>query len=573
KFLENVQYYTTMLKTQDAKTVLEPINGVLNSGGGIVEIKIDGSLKLKPEDVNQRLDTFWSALQPKLNLMVQPSAYADIFDQKREKDTIRLFIRATEHFCTVDYNLYLPGDAGLLLPQKQKVVDLLSERDSFKKTDSPQVPLKDLISLVPEQFMYKEVLNFHESKQVQLKYYTSKNELFHNSNGKARKEIAKHISSFGNGIGGVILIGIKNNGEVHGQGTETGSKEKLESGFNEMVKEMSKTWSFTPTQGKHWDVTFVPVTGAEEPRSVIVIHIAGMQNLGGIFTECPKSFELQDGSVSGGAEKVVMLSFSQWNKRMLKDTCKGESEVGPGCQVVPDGFESNLPEEAKEVIRKIKGQTTNGLLVTSSSILSAVQKGGQRKEDGVICDLLLLSESLGRLHLISLVSSGSQDQFFPHARATAKAVKKALVRNGGCYEKFYITCQVVLCDKVGTGPLDISSPDNRYPDEYHLRSSPQELVKINKILQSLVIVLAQFPSFLSNKQGLKFLNLLTKEQFVLLHKKIDEHRELWIQGVAGTGKTVMALEFIRRLPIRFHNLKPENILYVCETPAMLRHIR
>ena len=249
--------------------------------------------------------------------------------------------------------------------------------------------------------------------------------------------------------------------------------------------------------------------------------------------------------------------------------------VGPGCQVVPKGFESNLPEEAKQVIRKIQHQITNGLLVASSSILSAVQKERQRKEDGVICDLLLLSESLGRLHLISLVSSGSQDQFFPHARATAKAAKKALVSNGGCYEKFYITCQVVLCNRVGTEPLEIPSPDSRYPNEYDLPSSPQELVKVNKILQSLVIVLAKFPSFLSNKQGLKFLNLLTKEQFELLCLTIDvkECRELWIQGVAGTGKTVVAVEFIRRLHDRYPNLKSENILYVCERPAMLPQIR
>ena len=248
--------------------------------------------------------------------------------------------------------------------------------------------------------------------------------------------------------------------------------------------------------------------------------------------------------------------------------------VGPKCQVVPNGFESNLPKEAKQVIQKIQKQISNGLLVASSSILSAVQKERQRKEDGVICDLLLLSESLGRLHLISLVSSGSQDQFFPHARATAKAVKKSLVRNGGCYEKFYITCQVVLC-RVGTEPLEIPFPDSRYPKEYDLGSSTQELVKINKILQSLVTVLAQFPSFLSNKQGLKFLNLLTKEQFELLSKLYDvkKKRELWIQGVAGTGKTVVALEFIRRLLNGDPNLKPENILYVCERPAMLPQIR
>ena len=241
--------------------------------------------------------------------------------------------------------------------------------------------------------------------------------------------------------------------------------------------------------------------------------------------------------------------------------------------MVPKGYVSTLPKETEIVIQEIRKRIPNGLLVASPSMLSAVQKEEQRKEDGVICDLLLLNESCAQLHLISLVSSGSQDQFFPHARATAKAVKKSLVRNGGCYEKFYITCQVVLCNRVGIEPLEIPSPDSRYPKEYHLRSSPQGLVKINRILQSLVIVLAQFLSFLSNKQGLCFLNLLTKEQFALLHKEIDEHRELWIHGPAGTGKTVVAVEFMKELQRRDPNLRAANILYVCERPEMLPKIR
>ena len=248
--------------------------------------------------------------------------------------------------------------------------------------------------------------------------------------------------------------------------------------------------------------------------------------------------------------------------------------VGPGCQVVPKGFVSNLSKEAKQVIGQIQEQIKNGLLVASPSMLSAVQKEQQGKKDGVICDLLLLSESLGRLHLISLVSSGSQDDFLPHARATAKAVKNSLVRNGGCYEKFYITCQVVPCNRVGTAEsLKIPSPDSRYSKEYHQRLSPQGLVKINEILQALVIVLAQFPSFLSNKQGLSFLNLLTKEQFQLLYNEIDEHRELWIKGVAGTGKTMVAVEFMRELVRRDPSLRHRNILYVCENVGLRAKIR
>ena len=83
----------------------------------------------------------------------------------------------------------------------------LSEFDSLEEeTDSPQAPITDL---VPERFIYGKVVNFHESKQVQLKCYTSKNALFHISNRKAQDEIVKHISAFGNGNGGKIFIGIK----------------------------------------------------------------------------------------------------------------------------------------------------------------------------------------------------------------------------------------------------------------------------------------------------------------------------------------------------------------------------
>ena len=310
------------------KAVLERVNGVLNSGGGIVQMKIERFLELTPEDLNKKVDIFWGALQNKLVVMIKPSVYTDVFDKKREGDTILLFIRATEHFCTVDYNLYLPGDAGLLPPSYNKVVDLLSKRDSLekKKDYSPQFHIENLSTLVPDQFKYGEVLGFHESKQVQLKFYTSKDELFHHNNQKPQDEIAKHISSFGNGSGGVIFIGIKNNGEVLGQSDKVGGEESLKSGFIAMVKKMSETWSFTPIQGIHWDVQFFSVIGAKEPRTVIAILVAGMQNLGGIFSKFPKSFELQNDSESGGAEKVVLLDFKQWKQKMLSSTCKGESK-------------------------------------------------------------------------------------------------------------------------------------------------------------------------------------------------------------------------------------------------------
>ena len=249
--------------------------------------------------------------------------------------------------------------------------------------------------------------------------------------------------------------------------------------------------------------------------------------------------------------------------------------VEPGCPISPKGFEANLPETAQQVIRQIQEQNSKGrdraLLVASPSMLSSVERDKKHStEDGVICDLLLLNRELGGLHLFTLINSGTKDQFSAYAHATAKAVKNSLVMNGGCYEKFYITSHVVPCDRVGTEPLYELTPDHRYPKEYHLKS-PR--ANIHKILQSLVRVLAQVSSFLASKQGLSFFNLLTKEQFKLLYEEIDEHKELWIQGVAGTGKTVVAVEFIKELLRRDLHLRPKNILYVCENLGILSKIR
>ena len=108
-------------------------------------------------------------------------------------DTIFLFLKAVNHFCTVDYNLHLPGDAGVLLPTYNKVVDLLSKRSL--NMDVPRVPVTDLpVGILPETFTYEDVLNFHKSKQVQFKYFRSKHPILHSSNLQENRKIERQIS-------------------------------------------------------------------------------------------------------------------------------------------------------------------------------------------------------------------------------------------------------------------------------------------------------------------------------------------------------------------------------------------
>ena len=253
-------------------------------------------------------------------------------------------------------------------------------------------------------------------------------------------------------------------------------------------------------------------------------------------------------------------------------------QVDAGCPVSPKDFEKNLPKEAKEVVKWIKEFSSTGpsgaLLVGSPSWRACVSnksdvQGESLLVDGVICDLLLFNRERGGLHLFTLCDTDRVDERLPsYSLTTAKALKKALVIQGGCKEKFYVTPHVVPCHAPERQICQIC-PDSPYPEEYKL----QDHAKINNVLESLVIVLAAIPSALSSKQGLSFFNLLTKEQFQLLYEEIDRFKELWIKGAAGTGKTVVAVELIKELRCRDPDLKQDEILFVCENVGLREQIR
>lgn len=277
--------------------------------------------------------------------------------------------------------------------------------------------------------------------------------------------------------------------------------------------------------------------------------------------------------------KGCLFSVKGSTEKILESFFKVEAE----CPISPKGFEENLPQEAQQVVKEIQKLSsvgyTHALLVGSRSLLASVSKKdeGVRESlsvDGVICDLLLFNSKKGGLHLFTLFNPEKDNkQVRAYSFTTAKILKKLLVVQGGCAEKFYITPHVVPCHSQEVeqqiGPI---FPDNRYPKSYDLAQGRN--TKVNKILESLVNVLAVIPSALSSKMGISLFNLLTKEQFELVYQEIDRSRskELWIKGVAGTGKTIVAVEFINELRRRDPSLQNENILYVCENAGLKRQI-
>ena len=240
--------------------------------------------------------------------------------------------------------------------------------------------------------------------------------------------------------------------------------------------------------------------------------------------------------------------------------------------VSPKGAESNLPKEAQDFIRRFQEQLAKGrrrgLFVLSHSSAWRTDAGSVARPGGCICDLLLISRDMGGLHLLTLCEPGSEEEVSVYSLASAQALKNSLVLEGGCNKKFYISNYVVPCSATTTTD-GLCSANKRYPKQYDMGYSRE---KLNDILEALVIILAKVPSTLSNSLGISFMNLLTKKQFQLVHEQIEHYRELWVKGAAGTGKTLVAVEFMRELRRHDKHLTKDEILYVCENKGIRKQV-
>ena len=87
------------------------------------------------------------------------------------------------------------------------------------------------------------------------------------------------------------------------------------------------------------------------------------------------------------------------------------------------------------------------------------------------------------------------------------------------------------------------------------------------LLQALVIVLLNFRSFLSDQLGCEILNLLTAQQYEILSKSLRKTRELFVHGLPGSGKTIIAMKIMEKIRNTFH-CETDRILYICENQPL-----
>ena len=107
-----------------------------------------------------------------------------------------------------------------------------------------------------------------------------------------------------------------------------------------------------------------------------------------------------------------------------------------------------------------------------------------------------------------------------------------------------------------------------YPRSYNLANTQQ----MEALLQALVIVLLNFRSFLSDQLGCEILNLLTAQQYEIFSKNLRKNKKLFVHGLPGSGKTVMAIKIMEKIRNTF-NCETDRILYICENQRLRDFIR
>ncbi|XP_078081285.1 schlafen family member 9-like isoform X8 [Mustelus asterias] len=291
--------------------------------------------------------------------------------------------------------------------------------------------------------------------------------------------------------------------------------------------------------------------------------------------------ELSTSAAPPGCKPVFSIKdaghLDKLQQQLFKVGINSSSEIS----MVPEHLYKELFKDYPalgNLLPQMKPAGSRGVLIFSRSW--AVDIGLSKNWD-VICDALLVGTKSAPL-LYTIVRQ-TNAEVFKYSKDTAFSIKSKLVNPGGYTGKLCVISKILQYsdhesdegDNISTMQLDNAQEAERmlqvqYPHSYSSLKSND----IKVLLKALTIVLLSFRSFLSDQLGCEFLNLLTLEQFQILHSKhnIEKCKKLFVHGLPGTGKTIIAGQLIDRIINTFH-CKQDEVLYICENNPLESYMR
>ncbi|KAM6174612.1 schlafen family member 11 [Erethizon dorsatum] len=610
---ENRKRLQKIQRGKEKARILQATCALLNSGGGVIWMEManeDG------HSVEMGLD-----LEQALRELIQSSDLQAFFEHGQQERRFYIFVKSWSsgpfpednstkpRICSLSSSLYRRSGTSVLLMNSREAFDFLkTQKRNAKHTlineESPPSKIPRVIHqnisesnpafqvFQSDKIEYGHILPFPESQSVEFKQFSTKNVQEY-----VKSIIPEYISAFANSGGGYLFIGVDDKSKrVLGC-----AKENVDSGSLQRV--IAEAISKLP-------VFHFCSTNAQVPYETKVINVFEKENLYGylvvvkvepfccvVFSEAPISWMVNerkaiysltadrwvammmdmDPDLAEAFESQLSLSNSPphcrpvYSRKGLEHKANLQQHlfpVSPGhLQYTPESLWNELSsqhEGLEELISQQIHPASWGILIFSRSW--AVDLNLEEKQ-GVICDALLVAQNRPPTLYTILGEQDAEGQ--DYCTRTAFTLKQKLVNMGGYTGKVCVMTKVLcLSPNIRAVSLEGSRSQIDYPSSYKLADTQQ----MEALLQALVIVLLGFRSFLSDQLGCEILNILTARQYEIFSKNLHKNRELFVHGLPGSGKTIVAMKIIEKIRNVFHCEK-DRVLYICENLPLRNFIR
>ncbi|KAL2765387.1 schlafen family member 11 [Daubentonia madagascariensis] len=549
-------------REQEKARVTQAACALLNSGGGVIRMEMANN---DEHPVEMGLD-----LEESLRELIQSSDLQAFFEFKQEEGRFYIFVKCWSsdpfpedssvkpRICSLSSSLYRRSGTSVLSMDSREAFDFLKKRKAkiLGKEYSREVLnviYQNLNNWDPADLVFQkdhlehgEILPFPESQSIEFKQFDTKN-----IEKYVKTIIPQYVSAFANTGGGYLFIGVDDKSrKVLGCAKEKVNLGYLKSVIATAISKLRVVHFCSSKPGVEYSTKIIDVfKGGELYGYLCVVKVEPF--CCAVFSKDPKSWVVKD-------KHICSLTAEQWGGMMI--------DPDPDLRYTPESLWKELCSERKgleELINRQMRPFSRGILILSRSW--AVDLNLQEKQ-GVICDALLIAQNSPPIlyTILGEQEAGGQD----YCTRTAFTLKQKLVNTGGYTGKVCVMAKV-LCLSLGSNAecLEGAVSPIDYPRSYTLGNQKQ----VEALLQALVIVLLGFRSLLSDQLCCEVLNLLTIQQYELFSKHLRKNRELFVYGLPGSGKTIMAMKIMEKIRNVFH-CGADRILYICENQPLRNFI-
>ncbi|NWV00751.1 SLFN8 protein, partial [Upupa epops] len=608
-------------KQDQKRTLTCALCALLNSGGGVIQAEI--------ENENYSLENVGLDLEETFRSLLLFPDWRKYLDFEQRDNSLLIFVKAWSsenssstilsakpRVCSQSTGLYTKSGATLSRVSPTEAILFLKEKqDEARRELSLGPPTKIRKARVVEgdsgiinkavaesfhreQLQRGEILPFSESVHVEFKNFSTEK-----IQCRVQEILAQYVAAFANTDGGYLWLGVDDNSTVQGFSTADEDLQKLSHLINSIQDKLT-LFHFCGKENTHninYEHKIFKVYGEAEEHCGYVCAVKIQPFTCVAFSEEPDSWLVENG------RNIRRLGAHEWVERMtdadpdlskLSEIFRLELSLtnGPplakpvyshrGLDNVDDLYKQLFPVDSHSIIytpeklSKDLFQEHPGLDVLMKNQLNQLSEGvlmfsrswavevGLAENQNIICDALLIAEGRPPI-LYTVCNHVTSKELFDYSRCIALRLKEKLVNIGGYIQKLCVIPKLLAL------PFPMNSAkgwdlniQEMYPHQYGL----VHCGNMKALLRALTIALLTFKSFFSDQVGYEFLNLLTFKQYQLLSENLHKTKKLYVYGLPGTGKTIVALKIIEKIKAML-KCSDREVLYICENQPLRDIVR